>query len=213
MADKPNAALMAIGVHGPAPSERYQVADFWCVHFYTYHATLTIGNEILAIKPGCATILSPDAVSIYDFPQRSIHACAHFALPMAKSELDCIEVPLMQDLGARFGRLYQAMEEAIAIFPASRIQAEVRLWDILWQLASPPPSPSDRITVHAHHPAVRKATEIIELRLSEPLSVVAIAAEVDLSHNQLTRLFNTALGVTVIGYIQAAPRRASTSIC
>ena len=43
---------------------------------------------------------------------------------------------------------------------------------------------------------------MIELRLAETLSVKALADEVGISHNHLTRLFRAAVGDTVIGYIR-----------
>ena len=42
---------------------------------------------------------------------------------------------------------------------------------------------------------------MIELRLAGPISVAALASEVGLSHNHLTRLFHAHAGETVAGYI------------
>ncbi len=49
---------------------------------------------------------------------------------------------------------------------------------------------------------MQRVRHLIEQRLGEPLRVPELAAEVGLSHNHLTRLFNQALGMTVIAYIQ-----------
>jgi AraC family transcriptional regulator len=168
---------------------------------YTYDATLTVEGVKLTVRPGTVSIFPPGAETVYSFPKRSIHACAHFAFDSQEGESrDAVDVPLLQDVGPRFGELYQSMEEAISIFPTSPVQAEVRLWDILWRLARPQSHSAP--TTNKTHPALRRALEIIELRLSDPLSVADLAAEVELSHNHLTRLFQAEQGCSVIGYIQ-----------
>lgn len=200
LSGRPRAALMALGVHGPAASERHCVARYWCVHLYTYEGAVVVDGRESPIYPGAVGILAPGAETVYSFPRKSVHACAHFSFPEDAEASDLVDIPVMQDAGPRFGDLYRAMEEAIAVFPSSRLQAEVRLWDILWQLARP--SRFADLATNKTHPAVRRAMEMIELRLREPLCVADLAEEVELSHNQLTRLFRDATGDTVIGYIQ-----------
>jgi transcriptional regulator GlxA family with amidase domain len=80
-------------------------------------------------------------------------------------------------------------------------RAEARLWDILWRLVEPA-----SLELPRRHVAVERAQTLIEGRLGEALSVEALAREVGISHNQLTRLFRAACGQTVSSYIQT--RRA-----
>ena len=196
---QPLAALFAIGIHGPALNEKFK-AETYCLHLYTYSGELIVDGVAYSIRPGTASLVPPRSDTIYSFPQRSIHACAHFAFEGNEGSVD---VPVLQDLGARFDQLYGSLEEAIGLFRSRPLQANVRLWDILWQLA-PPVAASPE--THAHHPAVGKACALIERNLGEMMTVKELASAVDLSHNQLTRLFHAAHGTTVIGYIQA--RRA-----
>ena len=70
-----------------------------------------------------------------------------------------------------------------------------------YPLAIGRPDTANAPPVHPHPAPVERARQLIELRLSEPLSVKDLAKEVGLSHNHLTRLFHAAVGDTVIGYI------------
>ena len=198
LAVRPAAALMAVGVHGPNLTQRYRSDRHWWLHLYRYSATLRLDGVALHLRPGCATVIPPGVDIEYDFGERATHLCAHFTLPDGMGDGDVL-VPALQDLGDDFPRLYQALEEAAGCFAANPTRAEVRLWDILWQLTDR--TPSHAPPVHPHPAPVERARQLIELRLSEPLSVKALADEVGLSHNHLTRLFHAAVGDTVIGYI------------
>lgn len=194
---RPKIAFIGIGIHGPSRREHHRAESHWCLHLYPYAARLEVDGKPVEIHPGSAGVLAPGADTYYSFPTRCQHACAHFTLDDAGDRLD---MPAMQDLGDRFGEVYRAMEEAIASMPTQPLRAEVRLWDILWQLAAP--QSSDSLLLSNCHPGLIRAMEIIELRLAERLSVEEIAREVDLSHNHLTRLFRDKCGTTVIGFIQ-----------
>ena len=189
---------MAVGVHGPHLTQRFVSARHWWLHLYRYTATLRLNGCVLPLRPGCVSLIPPGVEIEYDFGERATHLCAHFTLP-DDSDGD-VTVPALQDLGNDFPRLYAALEEAAACFAANPARAEVRLWDVLWQLAdrTPPHAPP----VHPHPAPVERARQLIELRLGEPLSVKELAEEVGISHNHLTRLFHAAVGDTVIGYIR-----------
>jgi transcriptional regulator GlxA family with amidase domain len=90
--------------------------------------------------------------------------------------------------------LQPSFEEAIGWLPAQRLRAEVRLWDILWQLVS--------AQTRAGHPAVAEAQRLIELRLGEVIYVTDLAKAAGLSQNHLTRLFAAQTGKTVAAYIR-----------
>ena len=195
--DLPPAILqIGIRVHGAEPTERYRLDGLWCLHLYRYKAEVRLNGTPYAIAPGHAGVTAPGVEMEYHFQGLSEHAYAHFVL--SGFAAGGTQIPVMQPLGEDFAAVNAAFEEAIGWFPVSPRRAEARLWDILWRLAAPGTPPC---APAAPHPAVRRTVELIELRLAEPISVAALAAEVGLSHNHLTRLFRAHAGATVAGYI------------
>ena len=197
--ERPTVALMAVGVHGPGLTQRFRSERHWWLHLYRYRATLRVDGCALPLHPGCAGLTPPGADIEYDFGERAMHLCAHFTL--SGNAVDGVSVPALQDLGDDFPRVYQSLEEAAGWFAVNPARAELRLWDILWQLAdrTPPHAPPVSLNIAP----VERARRLIELRLGEPLCVKSLADEVGVSHNHLTRLFHAAVGDTVIGYIRA----------
>jgi AraC-like DNA-binding protein len=149
------------------------------------------------IRPGYASIMPPGVTSETEFPHLSRHLYAHFTLP--KSEGDTTPIRAMQDLGEDFAPLMQSLEEALSYSYTHTLRAEIRLWDILWELAERSVAHEPRSRTH---PAVLRALQIIEEHLTDPLRVQDIAMAAELSHNHLIRLFREATGQTVAGYIQ-----------
>lgn len=196
--EKPSLLWMAVGVHGPNEVKRYRFDGLWIVHLYRYTGLVTMNGVEYPIRPGYASITPPGAASVNFFPDMSRHLFAHFTLPESAGK--GVPIRIMQDLGEDFIPIHQAFEEALGYSMTSLLRAEIRLWDLLWRLAE---KSADRTAEALHlHPTVQKVMQIIEMRLTEPLRVSALAREVDLSHNHLTRLFHAATGKTVIGYIQ-----------
>jgi AraC family transcriptional regulator len=97
--------------------------------------------------------------------------------------------------------LERQLELCLTAFRRNRVRAQALLWSVLWQLVAP-----GAVAVaegDAVDPRYERASAYIDLHLSEELSVPTIAAEVGLSHNQLTRIFRQQAAATVVGYIRA----------
>ena len=185
-------------VHGRKHSvEEYQLPELWCLHLYHYVGMVTIDGREFAIAPGWAGITPPNARTIYRFRGESRHFFAHFRLPLGG---DLVPMPAMQDVGEAFGPLTRALEEAAGWLPGQPRRASVRLWDVLWQIAGQPIS--ERGPHKRQHPALSRAVREIELHLSQPLAIPAVARRAEISHNHLTRLFRAHFGVTIEGYIR-----------
>ena len=185
-------------VHGRKQAvEEYQLPELWCLHLYRYEGTLSIDGLAFAIAPGWAGITPPNARIVYRFRGESQHTFAHFRLPVGG---DLVQLPVMQDVGDAFDSLTRSLEEAAGWLPSQPRRASVRLWDVLWQLAGQPLT--ERAPHHRQHPALSRAVREIELHLSQPLAIPAIARRADISHNHLTRLFRAQFGVTIEGYIR-----------
>lgn len=185
-------------VHGRQRTmEEYQLPELWCLHLYGYEGTFTIDGREFPIRPGWASVTPPNARIVYRFHGESRHVFAHFRLPAGG---DPVAMPAMQDVGEAIGPLTREMEEAAGWLPAQPRRASVRLWDVLWQLAGQPLA--ERAPHQRQHPALGRAVREIELHLSQPLVIPAIARQAEISHNHLTRLFRAQFGVTIEGYIR-----------
>jgi AraC family transcriptional regulator len=194
----PTIFQMGVGIHGSMPVENYQLAGLWCLHLYRYVADLYLDDVRFEIRPHHISVIPPGTRMRYHFFGRSIHLYAHFAFPQQGASI--VSIPAVQDLGIRFDPLYQSIEQAIGYFPTQPRRAEVRLWDILWQLTLP--SDSEARRPNHIHPDVQQVINLVELRMGQPLRVSDIVHEVGKSQNHLTRLFTAAMGITIGAYIQ-----------
>jgi AraC family transcriptional regulator len=194
----PQLVLAGRAVHGRRKKEEmFQLPELWCLHLYNYHGTLALDGQEFEIAPGRVSVTPPNARIVYRFTGESWHAFAHFRLA-AKGDL--VPVRAMQDLGAAYGPMAKAVDEAAGWLPSMPCRASVRLWEVLWQLVNHPFS--ERSPRQNLHPALAQAVREIEVHLAEPLSIPAIAQRADISHNHLTRLFKGQFGLTAEGYIR-----------
>ena len=138
-------------------------SGLWCFHLYTYPGGLSIDGGKM-IRPNFAGVIPPGAVLEYEYDSPvAIHLVAHFALPYSTKSLSAI--PAMQDLGGDFAGAYAAMEAAVGCYPSNPLRAEIRLWDLLWQMASRAKGATP--AADQTHPAVQRAIQTIELQLGE----------------------------------------------
>jgi AraC-like DNA-binding protein len=170
--------------------------NLWSLHFYLYEADLKLDGVHVPIRPGCVSVIPPGVVMEFRFRGPSTHAFAHFTL---RDQGDREQVMAMSHLPYDFTRLLESMYLAVRVFPESRLRAEVRVWDILLELAAHAAAGSS--TVSRVHPAYARARELIELRLGQSLDLAGLAAEIGISHNQLTRIFRRETDTTIIGYV------------
>ena len=198
LGSRPHLSQMAVAMHGRMPVECFLLPRLWCLHIYRYEAEVIIDGKTFPIRPGYASVIPPGKTLEYRYQGKSVHCYAHFALPKPGSA--SISIPAMQDLGKDFAALDRELEQAVEYGSSQRLRAEVRVWDILWQLASRTRAQSSRPA--QLHPAVQKTIQSIELRLHEPIYVTDLAREAGLSQNHLIRLFRAAMGTTVVGYIR-----------
>lgn len=195
---RPSIRMMRHAIHGTVVTEElWRLADVWCLHAYSYHADLCLDGRWLRILPGTVSLIAPGTVMNYRYRGRSPHDVAHFHLPREAGRRVSRRVPAIVPLRSQRGSFTSAFDQAIGYFSTSPLRAEVRLWDLLWQYVALADQQTPDIP-----PAVRKACEIIDARMGEPLRIAEIAEAVDLSHNQLTRLFRRHLNKTVIRYLR-----------
>ena len=188
--------VIAAGVveHGQRPIDRWWLPGSWTLHLYHYEADLLLDDEPFTIRPGMAGVIAPGIQQEYRYRGISPHVYVHFTLPADGPQ---VAVPVMNDLGPRFGDLRQRLEEAVGDFAAAPMRCHVRVWDLLWDLARLGGGAAGGLDQR-----VARVVAHIERHLPDPLAVSDLAAIAGVSHNQLTRLFHAQLGITVIGYLR-----------
>lgn len=152
----------------------------------------------LPIRPGSITVFPPGAVLDYEFRGHSRHVYAHFHAET--DSRDGQPISLLTDDPRSFPELLESMYKVVRRYSTHPLRSEILFWELLWQLSDiqpqlehqPPPL----------HPVFVQAREMIELHLGEPLSVSELARELNVSHNQLTRIFRKETGNTVAAYLQ-----------
>ena len=172
----------------PAP----QPSALWCVHFYRYRALIVVDGRRFEVQPGSVTVFPPGKTIEYHYQGKSVHAYAHFSLPAAGRAAQ--RIPVLQEVPV----LRLAFEEAIGWAPSERLRAEVRLWDILWQLTNGASASASM----QPHPAVEAAMREIELHLGEVIYMAELTRKTGFLQNHLTRLFTAATGKTMAAYIR-----------
>ena len=194
---KPVIQQTGVSIHGRVSRETYRLPSLWCIHLYQYTADVMVDNTHYAIRPGTVTVFPPGAELEYHFRGHARHLYAHFRL--SGEEGDSWLPPLTDD-PQLFPHLLEGMYEVVRRFPVQPLRAEIKFWDLLWDLeqhhAGQEP---DRPPLH---PVFVQAREQIELRLGDAISVRDLARSLEISHNQLTRIFRKETGETVAEYIQ-----------
>lgn len=178
-------------------TERFRLAQHWSLHVYRYNARLWVAETSYDLTPGSLTIVPPDTVVEYHHQGLSTHVYAHFKLSEGSAEAPSASVPIFTDLRTDFARYESEMELIAQALPVNRDRAEVKLWNLLFDLAGRTQS-----AMPERHPSLEKAMSLIELKLGENIVVTSLAREVGLSHNHLTRLFRQTTGNTVVAYVR-----------
>ncbi|MBW3636928.1 MAG: AraC family transcriptional regulator [Armatimonadetes bacterium] len=190
----PEIHWVGTGQHGKLPFEQFLLPDLWCAHLFRDPMTLRVGNVAFAIETGHATIIPPATPIEFHFPQRGDfwHVFAHFRVAAGATT----SIAAHQALGSRFETVYGMLEAVLNARGVPPARAQANVWSVLWELA--------RSGEEARDPLVSRAQEIIEKRLSQPLSVAEMARELGVSHNHLTRRFKAQTGQTVVAFIREA---------
>lgn len=192
--EKPSIAVSGQNVHYAI--DHYLLPQHWSLHLYDYHARLWVDERPIDLYPGCVTLVPPGAHVEYHFQGRSSHLYAHFELPQVSPEAG-IALPVAYDMRSELHRFEHSMQTMTAAFLFNKTRAEIKLWDMLWELVAHGESVTTR-----RHASLEKALTLIARRLGEDISVTALAREVGLSRNHLTRLFRQDTGLTVVAYVR-----------
>ncbi|MBG6133934.1 AraC family transcriptional regulator [Longispora fulva] len=191
----PTVVNAGAAIHGTGTlQDTFLLPDLWQVHLYAYSGALTVAGVTHPIRPGHVSLVPPGEEVRFRYEGRSEHLYAHLRLPTAG---EAQRVPVMQDAARSAEPLAGMLRSAIAALPRHPDRAAAELWAALWRIAQ-----LQQSGLEGRHLAVLRATEFIEARLNEPITVPQVAHYAEISHNQLTRLFRAETGDTVVGYLR-----------
>ncbi len=194
----PRLVQAGLSLHGVKASESFRQDGLWSLHAYHYEGALKIDGTTYRFLPGWISLIPPDIEVEWQFPQHAPHYYAHFRTGSARRSPT--RIPLLRNLGDQgesFGALFENMTRLASAHPR---HANVRLWDLLHQMAE------DSATLHAEshlHPSLQIALSLIRNTPSEKLLIGDMARRMGVSHNHLTLLFQKQLGCGAREYIRS----------
>ncbi len=193
---KPN--ILHIGTHTHEKTEResYYLPGIWCLHKYQYHANLRLDGELFKITPGSVSLIPPKTLIEYTFLDDSTHKFIHFHIPGTHPETH--SSPYMFSSESLPKEFSLRFDDTLNFHSSSKLKAEVRLWDLLFQLATPLPKKEAK----PRHPKLEAALDEIERQIASPIIIPELAHTIGLSHNHLIRLFQKEMGRTIVAYIR-----------
>lgn len=185
---------MGRNAHGFEPVDRYCLPDLWSLHLYGYEADVTVDGHEFEVLPGCIGLTPPGKTLETHYRGISVHIYAHF-----RASGEPKSVPIMQELGDRYDEIYRRLYAVHSQLSGQPERVNACVWDVLWDLVNLNRDSQDHSMAH---PAVMAAVERISKRLSEPISVEALAEEVGVSTSYLAKLFRVTYGETVVAFIR-----------
>ncbi len=197
LAAPPEVVNVGVGIHGVRSlRDVFRLPDLWQLHVYAYSADLKVAGTTYSVAPGYVSLTPAGTQVQFDYRGRSEHLYAHFR-PVVTGEPSY--VPVVQDAGDAAPVLSGLLRSAVEASPSGSARMTAEVWTALWRI----------VDLHAvttegdsRHPAVSTAIAYIEANLAQPLTIPTLARLSGVSHNHLTRLFQTETGQTVIAYIR-----------
>ncbi|MFA5205319.1 MAG: AraC family transcriptional regulator [Lentisphaeria bacterium] len=193
----------------------YRSPGTHALHVYLYPGEIRLGDRVWPLAPGTLTLTPAGTESAYRLLRDDRHWCVHFEPAEAGVAGPTVALPLCQSLGMLEPRVVERLRRITelhhrpTVLPEQREVLQARaaalFQELLLELASAlpaggatGPAGSGRLEL-----ALQELTERIEARLTQPLTVPALARAVRVSQNYLARRFRQRFGMTLPHYILA----------
>jgi AraC-like DNA-binding protein len=174
--------------------EDYRVSAH-TLHLYAWQGRIDCEGESLPVRFGYVGFHPPGLHTVYHYGDR---VCEHIYCHFDPQGQGGEPYPAMMDFAPHYAELRKTFEQILRLSAVNRERAELRLWDLLLELrdlhASRDPGRPQA------HPGVRKAMEMIEKSLHDPLPIAHLARETGFSQTHLNRLFQGACGKSLKAY-------------
>ncbi|MBN8219098.1 MAG: helix-turn-helix transcriptional regulator [Spirochaetes bacterium] len=190
---RPSLVHAGISRH-PGGVEDYRVSAH-TLHLYAWRGRIDCAGSSLPVRFGHVGFHPPGLHTVYHYEDRS---CEHIYFHFQPRGQGGEPFPAMADWAPHYAELRESMEHILRLIPVNRERAELRLWDLLLELRDLHAS-RDPERPRAH-PGVRKAMELIEKSLHDPLPTPRLARETGFSQTHLNRLFRVACGKSLKSY-------------
>jgi len=191
----PEIVQCGLATHGHEARSAFVQRELFSLHFYQYQGSLSVAQQPLDFNVGSISLIPPSLKVEWRFPPNASHYYLHFRIPL---ESTFPSSPVVVDPPGCQETLIRSFEDMIHQFPVWPMAANVRLWDIIWQVfirlqqvegESEPSSP------------VQIAVSQIRNQLDGRLRVSELAKGAGVSPGHLCRLFQKAYGESVQVYI------------
>jgi AraC-like DNA-binding protein len=196
LSQKPQILHIGAHTHGEFERESYNLPTIWCLHKYEYHADLRLNGELFKITPGSVSLTPPTTLIEYFFQGPSTHKFIHFHFSGTPPVTH--HSPYLFSSNSVPEDFAESFDQTIHFHSSNKLKAEVRLWDLLFQITTPLPSKE----ANPRHPKLEAALNEIDREIALPITIPDLAEKIGLSHNHLIRLFQKEMNRTIVAYIR-----------
>lgn len=176
------------------PADWEHTGELWRLVIYQYDGWIDFKGRRIDFSPGSVVVLPPRSHFKQDRYAEDLETMyANFVPSTGGSEL--MAMPVHTHLGEAYEQRRIDWLRCVRRLQLSSLPARANLFNLLWILAEP-------LSKYRKHPAVDAAEEIFESRMGEPISMAELSREVEISHNQLIRLFRQEHGVTPAAFLR-----------
>ena len=181
------------------PKDEFFVLDFWCLNLFLYNGEVIQDGLEMPVGFGYLGISEPFSNVEYLYHDKRCQSyCVIFEFEHSDQEATEL-MHRMQDLRLNYEPISRQFDEIVLLMQRNVFRAEIKLWDLLWQLCENNPV---KLSKETFSPAVRKCMKYVEENLSKKLSASLIAKQSGYSHIHLNRLFKSSLGMNISTYIK-----------
>lgn len=193
----PRLVQSGLCLHGARSVESFRQRGLWSLHAYHYKGEFKMEKTMYQFLPGWVSLIPPNFEVEWHFPQHAPHYYAHFRAGVS-TKREGISIRILRDLGRKSSYFGTMFEDLFQFTSPNSTKANVRLWDLLFQLTEP------TTTINAplrYHPSLQIALSMIRNTPSDKLLVGEMARQMGVSHNHLTQLFQRHFGCGTREYI------------
>ena len=204
LSQRPQLMLAHIGHFDRRARVRYFIDYEWVCHLFAWEGKIELQlptqRAHAPISNGTIGFMPPHTPLIAHFTAPSNHHSIHFRLNNGAPNA---RLPVAMPLGEHAARITGVLNAILQLFPTSPLRAEVKLWDVLGDVAALWEAQSRETSFNEPQP-VRIASDFIARHFASPLCVAQIADVAKVSPSHLNRLFRAVRGHNIVSELRLA---------